>query len=168
MNRRPPLGRGDRRSRRQGIPRQEHLGNRFRPRCLRSSRRRAYICGEETGFLESLEGKRGNPRSSAVPGVRGAFSKVRRSSTTVETLANVPSLSLNGAACSWSWARPRTGGTRILVSGAVMKLGIYELRSVSPARAHIRARRRPEARPHSKAVIPEACLPHPPKPMRSI
>jgi NADH-quinone oxidoreductase subunit F len=88
----------------------------------------AYICGEETALLESLEGKRGYPRlKPPFPASVGLFD-CPTVINNVETLACVPLIIQNGA--DWFLARglPKDGGTRIFsVSGAVNKPGIYEL-----------------------------------------
>jgi NADH-quinone oxidoreductase subunit F len=88
----------------------------------------AYICGEETALLESIEGKRGWPRlKPPFPASVGLF----RSPTVVnnvETIANVTLILRHGA--EWFLARgvPRDGGTRLFgVSGAVRRPGLYEL-----------------------------------------
>lgn len=90
----------------------------------------AYICGEETGLIESLEGDRGQPRLKppfpAVSGVFGGPTIVNN----VETLASVPGIINNGAA--WYMAlgqnTPRAGGTKLLcVSGDVQRPGFYEI-----------------------------------------
>jgi NADH-quinone oxidoreductase subunit F len=88
----------------------------------------AYICGEETALLESLEGKRGNPRlKPPFPASVGLFQNPTVINN-VETLANVPFIILNGAAWFLEKGLPNDGGTRIFgVSGAVTKPGIYEL-----------------------------------------
>lgn len=88
----------------------------------------AYICGEETALLESLEGKRGNPRlKPPFPASDGLFQNPTVINN-VETLANVPFIILNGAPWFLEKGRPNDGGTRIFgVSGAVNKPGIYEL-----------------------------------------
>lgn len=88
----------------------------------------AYICGEETALLESLEGKRGNPRlKPPFPASVGLFQNPTVINN-VETLANVPFIILNGAAWFLEKGLPNDGGTRIFgVSGAVNKPGIYEL-----------------------------------------
>lgn len=88
----------------------------------------AYICGEETALLESLEGKRGNPRLKppfpASVGLFGCPTVINN----VETVANIPSIVLNGAAWFCKAGLPKDGGTRIFgVSGMVKKPGIYEL-----------------------------------------
>jgi NADH-quinone oxidoreductase subunit F len=88
----------------------------------------AYICGEETALLESLEGKRGHPRLKppfpAVVGLFGAPTVINN----VETLAAVPAIILNGADWFVRQGLPKDGGTRVFgVSGKVNKPGIYEL-----------------------------------------
>lgn len=88
----------------------------------------AYICGEETALLESLEGKRGNPRLKppfpASVGLFGCPTVINN----VETVSNIPSIILNGAAWFCKAGLPKDGGTRIFgVSGMVKKPGIYEL-----------------------------------------
>jgi len=88
----------------------------------------AYICGEETGLLESLEGKRGHPRlKPPFPASVGLFQSPTVINN-VETLANVPFIVLNGAAWFLEQGQAKDGGTRIFgVSGAVNRPGIYEL-----------------------------------------
>lgn len=88
----------------------------------------AYICGEETALLESLEGKRGNPRLKppfpASVGLFGCPTVINN----VETISNIPSIILNGAAWFCQVGLPKDGGTRIFgVSGMVKKPGIFEL-----------------------------------------
>lgn len=88
----------------------------------------AYICGEETALLESLEGKRGNPRlKPPFPASIGLF-QCPTVINNVETLSNVPSIILQGADWFCQQGMPKDGGTRIFgVSGMVKKPGIYEL-----------------------------------------
>jgi len=88
----------------------------------------AYICGEETALLESLEGKRGNPRlKPPFPAAVGLF----RSPTVinnVETLSNIPFIMEKGADWFVKQGISEDGGTRLFgVSGKVKKPGIYEL-----------------------------------------
>jgi NADH-quinone oxidoreductase subunit F len=88
----------------------------------------AYICGEETALLESLEGKRGNPRLKppfpASIGLFGCPTVINN----VETLSNIPFIILNGAGRFLQAGLPKDGGTRIFgVSGMVKNPGIYEL-----------------------------------------
>ncbi len=88
----------------------------------------AYICGEETALLESLEGKRGNPRlKPPFPASVGLFD-CPTVINNVETVSNIPSIVLNGAAWFCKAGLPKDGGTRIFgVSGMVKSPGIYEL-----------------------------------------
>jgi NADH-quinone oxidoreductase subunit F len=88
----------------------------------------AYICGEETALLESLEGKRGHPRlKPPFPASVGLFGRPTVINN-VETLANVPAIVRSGAAWFLEQGRPKDGGTRLFgVSGPVVRPGIYEL-----------------------------------------
>lgn len=88
----------------------------------------AYICGEETALLESLEGKRGNPRlKPPFPASIGLF-KCPTVINNVETLSNLPFIILKGADRFCAMGLPNDGGTRIFgVSGMVKNPGIYEL-----------------------------------------
>jgi NADH-quinone oxidoreductase subunit F len=88
----------------------------------------AYICGEETALLESLEGKRGHPRlKPPFPAVVGLY-KCPTVINNVETLANVPHIVANGPEWFASIGVERNTGTRLFgVSGHVQKRGVYEL-----------------------------------------
>jgi len=88
----------------------------------------AYICGEETALLESLEGKRGHPRlKPPFPASVGLF-QCPTVINNVETLSNVPHIILKGAEWFCQQGLPKDGGTRIFgISGPVKKPGIYEL-----------------------------------------
>jgi NADH-quinone oxidoreductase subunit F len=88
----------------------------------------AYICGEETALLESLEGKRGHPRlKPPFPASVGLF-QCPTVINNVETLANVPAIITHGADWFLKRGLPKDGGTRLFgVSGMVKKPGIYEL-----------------------------------------
>jgi NADH-quinone oxidoreductase subunit F len=116
----------------------------------------AYICGEETALLESLEGRRGQPRvKPPFPATVGLF----RSPTVinnVETLASVPQILARGAEWFRGRGLPNDGGTRLFgVSGAVRRPGIYELPVGTPLRTilEVHAGGPPEGRT-IKAVIP--------------
>jgi len=87
----------------------------------------AYVCGEETALLESLEGKRGNPRlKPPFPASIGAFG-CPTVINNIETLSNVPLIITNGAKWFQRLGLPEDGGTRICgVSGMVENPGIYE------------------------------------------
>ena len=88
----------------------------------------AYICGEETGLLNSLEGKRGWPRiKPPFPAVKGLFDNPTVVNN-VETLMNVPFIVDKGAKAFADLGVGRSGGTRIVcVSGHVNKPGVFEL-----------------------------------------
>jgi len=88
----------------------------------------AYICGEETALIESLEGKRGFPRlKPPFPAVVGAFG-CPTIVNNVETIANVPHIMSNGADWYKSIGTEKSPGTRIFgVSGHVKRPGLYEL-----------------------------------------
>jgi len=87
----------------------------------------AYICGEETALLESLEGKRGHPRlKPPFPAVVGLYD-CPTVINNVETLANVPHIVNNGAGWFAAIGVERNTGTRLFgVSGHVKKRGVYE------------------------------------------
>jgi NADH-quinone oxidoreductase subunit F len=88
----------------------------------------AYICGEETALLESLEGRRGLPRlKPPFPASVGLF-QCPTVINNVETLSNIPFIIKNGAEWFIKKGLPKDGGTRIFgVSGMVKSPGIYEL-----------------------------------------
>ncbi len=88
----------------------------------------AYICGEETSLLESLEGKRGFPRlKPPFPAVVGAFG-MPTIINNVETLACLPSILTRGPAWFASIGRPRNTGPKLFsVSGHVVRPGVVEL-----------------------------------------
>ncbi len=88
----------------------------------------AYICGEETGLLESLEGKRSQPRPKPpFPAVQGAWGRPTLINN-VETLATVPWIIEHGGAEYAKLGTERSKGTRLVtVSGQVMRPGVYEI-----------------------------------------
>ncbi len=88
----------------------------------------AYICGEETALLNSLEGERGQPRlKPPFPAVKGLFGNPTIVNN-VETLMNVPFIVDRGGAWFAELGVGRSGGTRtVCVSGHVNKPGVYEL-----------------------------------------
>ena len=101
----------------------------------------AYICGEETALLESLEGKRGWPRNKPpFPAIKGLWQKPTIINN-VETLAHLPSIVEKGA--SWfksfgvesSIGGPPSYGTKLMgVSGHVNRPGVYECELGIPLR----------------------------------
>lgn len=88
----------------------------------------AYICGEETALLESLEGKKGQPRfKPPFPAQVGAFGKPTTINNT-ETLASIPPIIRNGAQWFSGMGVANAGGTKIFsVSGHVNRPGNYEV-----------------------------------------
>ena len=88
----------------------------------------AYICGEETALLESLEGKKGLPRfKPPFPANFGAFGRPTTVNNT-ETFASAPSIILNGGKWFADFGKPNNGGTKIFsVSGHVAKPGNFEV-----------------------------------------
>ncbi len=88
----------------------------------------AYECGEESALLESLEGKRGNPRiRPPFPAVAGCYQSPTILNN-VETFCAVPSIILNGGLWFAGLGTPKNGGTRMFcLSGHVNKPGVYEL-----------------------------------------
>jgi NADH-quinone oxidoreductase subunit F len=93
----------------------------------------AYICGEETALLESLEGKKGLPRfKPPFPASYGLYGKPTTINNT-ETFAAVPWIILNGGDAFLNMGRPNNGGTKIFsVSGDVERPGNYEVRLGKP------------------------------------
>ncbi len=88
----------------------------------------AYICGEETALLESLEGKKGQPRyKPPFPASNGLYGKPTTVNNT-ETFAAVPWVFRMGAEAFLAIGRPNNGGSKIFsVSGDVHRPGNYEV-----------------------------------------
>ena len=106
----------------------ETFGNSFTCNIYVHSGAGAYICGEESSLMNSIEGKRGYPRVKppfpAQNGLWGCPTTINN----VETIANVPPIIKNG----WEWfsaiGEPKHPGTLLFgVSGHVNKPGVYEL-----------------------------------------
>ena len=89
----------------------------------------AYICGEETALMESLEGKKGQPRfKPPFPANFGLYGKPTTINNT-ETFASVPLLLHRGADWFLSQGKPNNGGPKIFsVSGHVARPGNFEVR----------------------------------------
>ncbi len=88
----------------------------------------AYICGEETGLIESLEGNKGQPRLKppfpAVVGLYGCPTVVNNT----ETLATLPWIILNGASAYAKIGTEKSAGTKLFsASGHINKPGVYEV-----------------------------------------
>jgi NADH-quinone oxidoreductase subunit F len=88
----------------------------------------SYLCGDETTLLESMEGKRGNPRYKppfpAQKGYRGKPTVVNN----VETLAHIPDIVMNGSEWYRSIGTEKSPGTKLYcLSGRINRPGVYEL-----------------------------------------
>ena len=88
----------------------------------------AYICGEETGLLNSLEGRRGEPRMKPpFPAISGAF-RFPTAVNNVESLIAAAQIVLNGADWYKQWGTEKSTGTKLFcVSGHVKRPGNYEV-----------------------------------------
>jgi NADH-quinone oxidoreductase subunit F len=95
----------------------------------------AYICGEESALLESLEGKRGQPRSRPpFPAVSGLYASPTLINN-VQTVATVPSIVENGGAWYAAIGSEESPGTVVFsLSGNVVNPGNYELELGTPLR----------------------------------
>jgi len=115
----------------------------------------AYICGEETGLLNSLEGKKGMPRfKPPFPAGHGLYGKPTNINNT-ESYASVPVILQKGAKWFAGLGTPNNGGTKCFsVSGHVNRPGNYEIPLGTPFKALLEmAGGLPEGR-KLKAVIP--------------
>jgi len=88
----------------------------------------AYVCGEETALLESIEGKKGQPRSKppfpAVSGLYGCPTIINN----VQSIASLPFILANGAEAYKAYGTEKSSGTHLFgISGHVEKPGMYEL-----------------------------------------
>jgi NADH-quinone oxidoreductase subunit F len=88
----------------------------------------AYICGEETALLNSLEGRRGEPRlKPPFPAVEGLYAKPTIVNN-VESISNVPWITINGGAAYAAIGPERSAGTKMMsISGHVNEPGNYEI-----------------------------------------
>ncbi len=93
----------------------------------------AYICGEETALLESIEGKKGQPRyKPPFPANYGLYGKPTTINNT-ETLASVPTILAEGGKWFLELGKPNNGGSKLFsVSGHVNKPGNYEIPMGTP------------------------------------
>ncbi len=93
----------------------------------------AYICGEETALLESLEGKKGQPRfKPPFPASFGLYGKPTTINNT-ETFAQVPWILRNGGDAFLALGKPNNGGTKLFsVTGHVERPGNFEVRLGTP------------------------------------
>jgi NADH-quinone oxidoreductase subunit F len=88
----------------------------------------AYVCGEETALLESIEGRKGQPRSKppfpAVEGLYGCPTIINN----VQSIASLPYILTNGADAYKAFGTEKSPGTHLFgISGLVKKPGMYEL-----------------------------------------
>ncbi len=111
-----------------GVLGNDVLGTGFRHDVVLMRGAGAYICGEETGLLESLEGKKGQPRKKPpFPAQYGAFGRPTTVNN-VETFSHVPHIIKNGADWFRGFGTEKSPGTTIFgVSGHVVRPGLYEL-----------------------------------------
>jgi NADP-reducing hydrogenase subunit HndC len=88
----------------------------------------AYVCGEETALIESIEGKRGEPRPRPpYPVTRGLWNRPTTVNN-VETLANIPAILRNGAEWYRSFGTPSSPGTKVYtIMGNVNFSGVIEV-----------------------------------------
>lgn len=89
----------------------------------------AYICGEETALLDSLEGRRGQPRvKPPFPALKG-FNGCPTSVNNVETVTNLPFIITEGAQAYKDLGTPNNAGTHLVsLSGHINRPGVYEVR----------------------------------------
>ena len=115
----------------------------------------AYICGEETALLESLEGKKGQPRfKPPFPASFGMYGKPTTINNT-ETFAAVPWIIRNGGAAYLACGKPNNGGTKIYsISGDVELPGNYEIPLGTPFSKLLEIAGGVRAGRQLKAVIP--------------
>lgn len=115
----------------------------------------AYICGEETALLESLEGKKGQPRfKPPFPASYGLYGKPTTINNT-ETFAAVPWIIRNGGDAFLAVGKPNNGGTKIFsISGDVEKPGNYEIPLGTPFAKLLELAGGMRAGKQCKAVIP--------------
>ena len=88
----------------------------------------AFVCGEETALIASIEGKRGEPRlRPPFPAQKGLWGKPTVLNN-VETYANVPAILLNGSAWYAKWGTPKSKGTKVFaLAGCVKNTGLVEI-----------------------------------------
>ena len=88
----------------------------------------AFVCGEETALMTSIEGNRGEPRPRPpYPAVKGLFAKPTTENN-VETFANIPQILLHGADFFRSMGREKSAGTKVFALGGKIKnTGLVEI-----------------------------------------
>ena len=115
----------------------------------------AYICGEETALLESLEGKKGQPRfKPPFPASFGLYGKPTTINNT-ETFSSVPFIIRDGGQAFADKGIPNAGGTKLFcISGHVERPGNYEVPLGTPFAEVLKNGGRYARRKKLKAVIP--------------
>lgn len=115
----------------------------------------AYICGEETALIESIEGKKGQPRfKPPFPASYGIYGKPTTINNT-ETFAAVPFIIQNGGDWFLDLGKPNNGGTKIFsISGDVERPGNYEIPLGTPFAKLLELAGGMKAGRKCKAVIP--------------
>ena len=88
----------------------------------------AFVCGEETALMTSIEGNRGEPRPRPpYPAVKGLFGKPTTENN-VETFANIPQIILNGAEFFSSMGTEKSAGTKVFaLGGKINNTGLVEV-----------------------------------------
>ncbi|HAP43611.1 MAG: NADP oxidoreductase [Spirochaetes bacterium GWD1_61_31] len=95
----------------------------------------AYICGDETALIESLEGKRGNPRIKPPYPVTNGLWQMPTAVNNVETLANIPEIVNRGAAWFRTMGTDKCSGTKVFtILGHVEQPGLIEVEMGTPLR----------------------------------
>jgi NADH:ubiquinone oxidoreductase subunit F (NADH-binding) len=117
-----------RQARRQGLLGSNILDSGFNLDVVIKQGAGAFVCGEETALIHSIEGKRGMPRPRPpYPAVQGLFGKPTVINN-VETLANLPAIVGNGAAWFAAVGTASSKGTKVFaVSGNVVRTGLVEV-----------------------------------------
>ncbi|OGI04252.1 MAG: dehydrogenase [Candidatus Melainabacteria bacterium GWF2_37_15] len=88
----------------------------------------AYVCGEETALIESMEGKRGEPRNKPPFPVQSGYMGYPTVINNVETLCNIPYILEHGVAEFKKYGTERSCGTKLFsISGDCAKPGVYEM-----------------------------------------
>ncbi len=109
----------------------------------------AFVCGESTALMASLEGKVGEPRAKDVHTVEKGYLDQPTTLNNVETWANVPKIILDGAAAFAALGTEGSTGTKIFaLTGQIKNTGLVEVNLGTTIRGHrLRHRRRPERWP---------------------
>ncbi|MBI3371814.1 MAG: NADH-quinone oxidoreductase subunit NuoF [Betaproteobacteria bacterium] len=142
-------------ARRAGYLGRNILGSRFSFELYAHPGFGAYICGEETALLESMEGKKGQPRfKPPFPASYGLYGKPTTINNT-ETFAAVPWIIRNGGDAYLALGKPNNGGTKLFsVTGHVNRPGNYEVNMGTPFAKLLEMAGGVRAGNKLKAVIP--------------